>query len=114
MAYSKSENINFEEASGKDLAELITSLLTRADDERVIANPVEVKSIEIDEGGGKNGVGVNMSMNEAINLAESTSDVVDLLLSNETENERIFIHHEEAINQAENTRSKTADIFRHK
>ncbi len=33
--------------------------------------------------------------------------MVDLLLSNETENERIFIHHEEAINQAENTRSKT-------
>ena len=100
--------------SVKDLAERIISMLTRADDERVIANPVEVKSIEIDEGGGKNGVGVNMSMNEAINLAESTSDVVDLLLSNETENERIFIHHEEAINQAENTRSKTADIFRHK
>ena len=56
-------------ASVKDLAERITLLLTRADDERVIANPVEVKSIEIDEGGGENGVGVNMSMNEAINLA---------------------------------------------
>ena len=87
--HSKSENINFEGASGKDLAERITSLPTRADDKRVITNPVEVKSIKV------------------INVAESTSDVVDLLLSNETENERIFIHHEEAINQTEIRRSKT-------
>jgi hypothetical protein len=51
--HSKSENISFEGASGKDLAERITSLLTRADNERAKANPVEaepVKSIEIKEG----------------------------------------------------------------
>ncbi|CAB4038346.1 Hypothetical predicted protein, partial [Paramuricea clavata] len=49
----KSENISFEGASGKDLAERITSLLTRADDERVKTSPVEadpVKSIENNEG----------------------------------------------------------------
>ncbi len=43
VAYNKSENIYFEEASGKDLVELITSQLTRTEDEWVIANPVEVK-----------------------------------------------------------------------
>ena len=78
--HSKSENISFEGASGKDLAERIISLLTRADDERVKANPVEaelvksieineaepVKSIEINESGdkNKNDLGVNNSMNE--------------------------------------------------
>ena len=115
--HSKSENISFEGASGKDLAERITSLLTRVDDERVKANPVEaelvksieineaepVKSIEINESGDKNDLGVNNSMNAAI----MTSAVVDLPLSNEGLNEEIFINHEEAITQAENTRSKT-------
>ena len=42
-------------------------------------------------------------MNEAI----MTSAVVNLPLSNEGLNEEIFINHEEAITQAENTRSKT-------
>ena len=110
--HSKSENISFEGASGKDLAERITSLLTRADDKRVKANPVEaepvksieineaepVKSIEINESGDKNDLGVNNSMNEAI----MTSAVVNLPLSNEGLNEEIFINHEEAITQAEN------------
>jgi hypothetical protein len=103
--HSKSENISFEGASGKDLAERITSLLTRAVDERVKANPVEaelVKSIEINESGDKNDLGVNNSMNVAI----MTSAVVDFPLSNEGLNEEIFINHEEAITQAENTRSK--------
>ena len=117
--HSESENISFEGASGKDLAERIISLLTRADDERVKANPVEaelvksieineaepVKSIEINESGdtNKNDLGVNNSMNEVI----MTSTVVGLPLSNKGWNEEIFTNHEEVITQAENTRSKT-------
>ena len=117
--HSKSENISFEGASGKDLAERIISLLTRADDERVKANPVEaelvksieineaepVKSIEINESGdkNKNDLGVNNSMNEVI----MTSTVVGLPLSNKGWNEEISTNHEEVITQAENTRSKT-------
>ena len=115
--HSKSENIIFEGASDKDLAERITSLLMRADDERVNVSPVEaelvksieineaesVKSIEINESGDKNDLGVNNSMNEMI----MTSTVVDLPLSNEGLNEEIIINNEEAMTQAENTRSKT-------
>ena len=107
--HSKSENISFEGASGKDLAERIISLLARAD-KRVKANPVEaelslVKSIEINESGDKNDLGVNNSMNEVI----MTSTVVDLdlPLSNDGLNDEIIINHEEAITQAENTRSKS-------
>ena len=98
--HSRSENISFEGASGKDLAERITSLLTRADDERVKANPVEaelVESIEINESGDKNDLGVNNSTNEVI----MTSAVVDLTLSNEGLNEEIFINLEEAITQVQ-------------
>ena len=119
--HSKSENISFEGASDKHLAERIISLLARADDKRVKANPVEaelslvksieineaepVKSIEINETGDKNDLGVNNSMNEVI----MTSTVVDLdlPLSNDGLNDEIIINHEEAITQAENTRSKT-------
>ena len=117
--HSKSENISFEGASGKDLAERIISLLTRADDERVKANPVKaelaksieineaepVKSIEINDSGdkNKNDLGVNNSMNEVI----MSSTMVGLPLSNKGWNEEIFINHEEVITQAENTRSKT-------
>ena len=106
--HSKSENISFERASGKNLAERIISQLTRADDEQVKANPVEaepVKSIEINESGdeNKNDLGVNNSMNEVI----ITSTVVGLPLSNKGWNEEIFTNHEEVITQAENTRSKT-------
>jgi hypothetical protein len=78
----------------------------KADDERVKANPVEaepVKSIEINEGGDKNDLGVNISMNEA----RITSAVVDLPLSNEGVNEGVFINHAEAITQAENTCRKS-------
>ena len=106
--HSKSKNISFEGASGKDLAERIILLLTRADDERVKANPVEaelVKSIEINESGdkNKNDLGVNNSMNEVI----MTSTVVGLPLSNKGWNEEIFTNLEEVITQAKNTRSKT-------
>lgn len=104
--HSKSENINFEGARGKDLADRITSLLTRVDDEQVKANSVEaesVKSIEINEGGDKSDLSVNICVNEAI----TTSAVVDSPLSNEEVNERTCINYEEDITQAENTRLKT-------
>lgn len=67
--HSKSENINFEGARSKDLADQITSLLTRVDDEQVKANSVEaesVKSIEINEVGDKSDLSVNICVNEAI------------------------------------------------